>query len=70
MMQLGNLAIVAAKHKDCMLQIYDNKVTLHTGQGTERKSISCNVNDNEYVDKIIAYLNYATKIETEAKYES
>ena len=41
MMQLGNLAIVAANHKDCMLQIYDNEVTVHTGQGTERKSISC-----------------------------
>ena len=27
MMQLGNLAIVASNHKDCMLQIYDNKVT-------------------------------------------
>jgi len=70
MMQLGNLAIVAANHKDCMLQIYDNMVTLHTGQGRERKTISCNVDDNEYVDKIIAYLNFGTEIETEAKYES
>ena len=34
MKQLGNLAVVAAKHKDCMLQIYDNEVTVHTGQGT------------------------------------
>lgn len=38
MMQLGNLAIVAANHKDCMLQIYNNEVTVHTGQGTERKN--------------------------------
>ena len=28
MMQLGNLAIVVAKYKDCMLQICDNMVTL------------------------------------------
>ena len=62
MMQLGNLAIVAAKYKDCMLQIYDNEVTVHTGQGTERKSISCNVNDNEYINRIIAKLNFGTEI--------
>ena len=30
MMQLCNLAIVAAKYEDCMLQIYDNEVTVHT----------------------------------------
>ena len=62
MMQLGNLAIVAAKHKDCMLQIYDNEVTVHTGQGTERKSISCKVNDNEYINRIIAKLNFGTEM--------
>ena len=39
MMQLGNLAIVAAKHKDCMLQIFDNGVSVHTGTGNERKTI-------------------------------
>ena len=70
MMQLGNLAIVAAKHKGCMLQIYDNEVTVHTGQGTERRSLSCSVNDNDSINKIIAYLNFGTKIETEAKHES
>ena len=62
MMQLGNLAIVAVKHKDCMLQIYDNEVTLHKGQGMERKSISCKVDDNEYINKIIANLNFGTEI--------
>ena len=62
MMQLGNLAVVAVRHKDCMLQIYDNEVTVHIGQGTERRSISCNVNDNSYSDKIITYLNFGTEI--------
>lgn len=65
MMQLGNLAIVAAKHKGCMLQIYDNEVTVHTGEGTERKTVSCNVCDNKYINKIIAYLNFGTEIEEE-----
>lgn len=65
MMQLGNLAIVAAKHKGCMLQIYDNEVTVHTGEGTERKTVSCNVSDNKYINKIIAYLNFGKEIEEE-----
>ena len=70
MMQLGNLAIVAANHKDCMLQIYDNEVTIYTGHGTERKSISCNIRDDEYINKIIAHLNFGTEIKTEVKNES
>lgn len=65
MMRLGNLAIVAANHKDCMLQIYDNEVTVHTGQGSERKSISCDVSDNDYIEKIIAFLNFGTRIDNE-----
>lgn len=55
-MQLGNLAIVAAKHKNCMLVIYNNEVTLYLGQGTDRKHISCSVNETENIIKIIDYL--------------
>ena len=62
MMQVGNLAIVAAKHKDCMLQIYDNQVSVHTGSGNEKRTLSCYVNDDEYINKIIAYLNFGTEI--------
>lgn len=65
MMKLGNLAIVAANHKECMLQIYNNEVTVHIGQGAERKSISCGVSDNDYIEKIIALLNFGTKIDNE-----
>lgn len=65
MMQLGNLAIVAAKHKGCMLQIYDNEVAVHTGEGTERKTVSCDVSDKKYINKIITYLNFGTEIEEE-----
>ena len=67
MMQLGNLAIVAANHNNCLLQIYDNEVTVHTGQGTERRSLSCNVNDNDGINKIIAYLNFGTEFKQEEK---
>ena len=63
MKQLGNLAIVVAKHKGCMLQIYDEEATVHTGCGTERKSFSCNVWDDERISKIIAHLNFGTEIE-------
>ena len=63
MKQLGNLAEVVAKHKDCMLQIYDEEATVHTGHGTERKSFSCNVWDDERINKIIAHLNFGTDVE-------
>ena len=67
MKQLGNLAVVVAKHKDGMLQIYDEEATVHTGSGTERKSFSCNVWDDERISKIIAHLNFGTEIEEVVK---
>lgn len=63
MLQLGNLAIVAAGHKDCLLQVYNEEVTVFVGEGSDRKSISCKYNDDEYINKIIAYLNFGTEIE-------
>lgn len=63
MLQLGNVAIVAAGHKDCLLQIYNEDVTVFVGEGSDRKSISCKYNDDEYINKIIAYLNFGTEIE-------
>lgn len=62
MKQVGNLAIIVANKPDCMLQIFDNEVTIHTGQGIDRKTVSCNVNDDKSIDRIIAYLNFGTKI--------
>ena len=67
MMQLGNLAIVVANHEDCLLQIYDSEVTVHTGQGTDRRSISCSVHDNDSINKIIAYLNFGKEYKQEEK---
>ena len=45
-----------------MKYLVENEVTLHTGQGAERKYISCKANDNEKINKIIAYLNFGTEI--------
>lgn len=63
MKQLGNLAIVATNHKECLLQIHDEEVTVHVGRPSERKSITCNVWNDAYIDKIIAFLNFGTELE-------
>lgn len=62
MMKVGNLAIVAANHKDCMLQIYDNQINIHIGRGNEKRILFCDVNDDEYINKIIAYLSFGTEV--------
>lgn len=62
MKQLGNLAVAVANHKQCMLQIYDENATVHTGCGTERKSYTCNVWDDESIRAIIAHLNFGKQI--------
>ena len=41
----------------------DEEATVHTGHGTERKSFSCNVWDDERINKIIAHLNFGTEVE-------
>ena len=63
MKQLGNLAVVAANHKQCMLQIYDEDATVHTGCGNERKSYTCNVWDDQSISAIIAHLNFGKQIQ-------
>lgn len=67
MKQLGNLAVVVAKHPECMLQIYQGEATVHTGSGTERRSLSCNVWDDDAISKIIAHLNFGTEVESVKK---
>ena len=63
MKELGNLAIVAASHENCMLQIYQKNVVVHTGTGNERKSVSSDVWDDERIHKIILYLNYGNEMD-------
>lgn len=58
MKQLGNLAIVVANHPKAMMQVYDGNVYVHIGEGTERKTISCGVWDENQINDIIALLNF------------
>lgn len=58
MKQLGNLAIVVANHPKAMMQVYDGDVSVHIGEGTERKTISCGVWDENQINDIIALLNF------------
>lgn len=62
MKQLGNLAIVVANHPEAMMQIYDGNISVHIGKGTERKTLSCGVWDDSYINAMIAYLNFGTDI--------
>ena len=67
MMLLGNLAIEVAKHKACMLQIYDGDVTVYKEHGYKRKYLSCGINNNEKINKIIVYLNSESELKQEVK---
>lgn len=60
MKQLGNLAIVVANHPKAMMQVYDGDVSVHIGEGTERKTISCGVWDENQINDIIALLNFGS----------
>lgn len=62
MKQLGNLAVVVASHKDCSLQIYNETAVVHTGQGSDRKCLICNVWDDKQIRKIVAHLNYGEEL--------
>lgn len=68
MKQLGNLAIVVANHPKAMMQIYDGDVSIHIGEGNERKTISCNVWDDTCINAIIAHLNFGTELKGDKTY--
>lgn len=51
-----------------MMQIYDGDVSIHIGEGTGRKTISCNVWDDTYINAIIAHLNFGTEMRGEKTY--
>lgn len=61
MKQLGNLAVAAAKHTDCLLQIYNGEAIVHTGSGNERKTLYCDVWDDNRIGEIVEYLNFGIK---------
>ena len=62
MKQLGDLAIVVYKHSDCMLQIYKQRATVHTGAGNARKSFSFNASNEDCIREVISYLNFGTPV--------
>ena len=43
-------------------------VSIHIGEGNERKTISCNVWDDTYINAIIAHLNFGTELKGDKTY--
>lgn len=60
MNQLGHLAITVANHPKVLMQIYAEDISVHIGEGTERKTLSCNVRDDNYINAIIKHINQYT----------
>ncbi|MCR4693618.1 MAG: hypothetical protein K5664_07035 [Firmicutes bacterium] len=62
MKQIGNLAVVAANNKECVLEIYNEMVTLYSGSGPERRGYLCKVFDDDSISKLISFVNFGTQI--------
>ena len=62
MKQIGNLAVIAASKKECVLEIYNDMVTLYSGEGPDRRGYICKAYDDESVSKLISFVNFGTKI--------
>lgn len=58
MKQLGNLAVVCAKHPEARMQIYEGIVTLHVGKEPQRVQISMNWDDDNTICDVIHELNF------------
>lgn len=65
MKQLGNLAVVAANNSKCTLIIRGDTAMVTLKNETAEKTMVCNVWDDDYIQKIIAFLNFGTKIPEE-----
>lgn len=66
-MKIGNLAIVAAAHPECSLSIYDGYATLSMGEGKDRRSYTCRIDDEKRIEEFIAYINFQTPITADAE---
>ena len=58
MKQLGNLAVVCAKHPEVLMQIYGGKVTVHVGAGPDRAVMFTAWDNDAEIDRIIYELNF------------
>lgn len=60
MKQLNLLLQIAKKHEDCLIQIYKGDVTVHTGAGNDRTSVTCGIYEDDVIGCIVDYINYGT----------
>lgn len=58
MKQLGNLAIICAKRPEVLMQVYAGRVTVYTGTGPERASLSAAWDDDAAISHITWELNF------------
>jgi hypothetical protein len=58
MKQLGNLALICAAKRNVLLQVSNGKITVHVGQGPDKKFLTADWNDDKAVSTIIHELNY------------
>lgn len=58
MKQLGNLAIVCARKKSVLLQIFEGTATVHVGRGPSKSSMSADWQDDDKINEIIHKLNF------------
>ena len=65
MKQLGNLAIVCARRSNVLLQMLNGSATVFVGQGSNRRSITVDWEDDEKISELIQKLNFGEFSEKE-----
>ncbi len=58
MKQLGNLAIVCARHPEVLMQLHDGKVSVYVGAGPERTVLHTSWDNDTQISRIIHELNF------------
>jgi len=67
MKQIGKLAVLCAQRKDVLFQLLDGQVTVFTGQGPNRTSMSTHWADDGKINSMIYELNFGKYAETEMR---
>ena len=58
MKQLGNLAIVCAQRPEVLLQLHNETVSVHVGEGPGRATLYAAWDDDNRINNIIHELNF------------
>ena len=58
MKQLGNLANVCARRKGVLLQVLDGTVTVHVGEGLDRRTLGVSWDADDQINRLIHKLNF------------